>query len=121
MGWLMPARRSPQFSGGPQRTDEDDVILSATVRVRLDGDSASGKPSPTALHDTAALLTELGFHVLNVGRFGVSIEGEAKEFSRVLGVDLEQDKPLVAEVHPQDPKLQTLIDLIEATPKPKLF
>jgi hypothetical protein len=97
------------------------VLLSATVRVRLGDNSASGKPSEATLRDAAARLTEFGFRVLKVGRFGVSIEGEAKEFSRILGVELEKDRPLVAEVHPQDPKLQTLVDMIEAAPKPQLY
>lgn len=95
--------------------------LSATVRVRAEDGAAGGKPSKAALRDAAGLLSEAGFRVLHVGRFGVSIEGDAAEFSRILGVDVEAGQALVAPVHPQDPKLKALIDLIEAAPKPKQF
>jgi hypothetical protein len=98
-----------------------DPLVSATVRVRSPATGQTGKPGPEALRHVAKTLTDLGFHVLRVGRFGVSIEGHPGKFARILGVDVVRDRALVAPIKPNDPKLKGFVDLIEATPKPQIY
>jgi hypothetical protein len=98
-----------------------DPLVSATVRVRPPAAEPSGKPRQAALLDAAKILSDSGFRVLRVGRFGVSIEGDSGKFSRVLGVDVEPNRAVVAAVRPSDAKLKSLVDILEATPKPQTY
>jgi hypothetical protein len=98
-----------------------DPVVTATVRVRSSGADPTGRPGQDALQDTAKILSDSGFRVKRVGRFGVSVEGETEKFARVLGVKVEPNQAVVAPVQPSDPKLKGLVDIIEAVPKPQLF
>ena len=93
--------------------------VAATVRVK--SDVSGDKPEQAKLERTADVLQSLGFQVLKIGRFGVSIRGEETDFSKVLGVEASPNKALSAEVNPTRPELKELIDLVEVTPKPNLY
>jgi hypothetical protein len=97
------------------------MLLSGTVRVRPLSGGEMGRPSQVALQDVARLLTEAGFRVLKVGRFGVSIEGDDTKFKGVLGVNAAPDRALVAPINPSNPQLGKLVDLLEMVPKPQLY
>jgi hypothetical protein len=90
----------------------------ATVRVRPNEGPAPARPSREALDEAAKLLAERGFKIIRVGRFGVSIAGEAATFSRELGVDVSEDRPLVESAKPRYEPLADLIDLVEVAPPP---
>ncbi len=93
--------------------------VSATVRVKPD---VSGtKPKRRKLERVADVLQSAGFHVLRIGRFGVSIKGEATDFSTILGVETSPNTALSAAVHPTQPELNELIDLVEVAPKPSMY
>jgi hypothetical protein len=93
--------------------------VSATVRVKPD--VLGSKPDRAKLEEAARLLKDCGFNILRVGRFGVSIKGEAASFSDVLGVEPKPDKALSAEAHPAQQELRDLVDLVEVTPEPQLY
>ena len=58
---------------------------------------------------------------LRIGRFGVSIKGEATDFSTILGVETSPNTALSAAIHPTQPELNELIDLVEVAPKPSMY
>jgi hypothetical protein len=94
--------------------------VSATVRVRP-GPADREQPSRARLQEAARLLQQAGFDVLRIGRFGVSIRGEHRDFSRVLGVDAAPNVALSAPVEAQNPQLRDLVDLVEVTSTPKSY
>jgi hypothetical protein len=94
--------------------------VSATVRVRPDP-ADRDEPDRARLHEAARLLQQAGFEVLRIGRFGVSIRGEHRDFSRVLGVDAAPNVALSAPVDVQNPQLRDLVDLVEITSSPKSY
>jgi hypothetical protein len=92
--------------------------ISATVRVKA---SHGGKPDRRRLEEAAKLLRQSGFNVLRIGRFGVSIRGDDRDFSRVLGVKAEPNCALKVNVSPEQGALRRLVDLVEITPSPQYF
>lgn len=94
--------------------------VSATVRVRC-GAADRDRPARARLEQAARLLEEAGFAVLRIGRFGVSIRGEAHDFSRVLGVEAVPSRALAAPVDPPSPELRDLVDLVEIASEPKSY
>jgi len=91
----------------------------ATVRVR--SGTVAGRPLVGNVETAAKLLKELGFGIVRIGRFGISIEGTPETFQSALGVEVRSGKPLVAPVHPKSTELANLLDLIEVTPDPIHF
>jgi hypothetical protein len=96
------------------------MSIRATVRVK-NTESQSQRPEKQAVESAAKMLKELGFDVLRVGRFGVSIEGADERFSDVFGVQVEPANGLVSKVNPKQRKLADLVDLVEVAPEPKKF
>lgn len=93
----------------------------ATVRVKPEAAVPDARPTRDLLDRAARLLEECGFHVLRIGRFGVSIAGEPATFSRELGVDVEPGKALTEMPKPRHEPLARLIDLVEVTTPPAHF
>jgi hypothetical protein len=93
----------------------------ATVRVKSPDTGEAGRPEKQQLESTAKILKGLGFDVLRVGRFGVSIEGSDERFAEVFGVQIPSSKSVVASVHPKQKELADLVDLLEVVPEPKQF
>lgn len=91
----------------------------ATVRVR--SRTAAERPSVGSVEAAAKLLSELGFGIVRIGRFGISIEGAPETFQSALGVEVRSGKALVAPVRPKSAELANLVDLIEVTPEPSHF
>jgi hypothetical protein len=94
--------------------------VSATVRVRS-GTADQNKPDRARLEQAARLLEKSGFNVLRIGRFGVSIRGEDKDFSRVLGVQPVAKQALAAPADPPSAELRDLVDLVEVTSEPTSY
>jgi hypothetical protein len=94
--------------------------VSATVRVRP-GTADQVQPDRARLQEAARLLEQAGFHVLRIGRFGVSIRGEHQDFLRVLGIDAVPNMALSAPVEAQNPRLRDLVDFVEVTSEPKSY
>jgi hypothetical protein len=69
----------------------------------------------------ARLLRESGFVVLRVGRFGVSIQGEDKDFEQELGVNIQGKEHVVEVPRPRSAELSRLIDLVEIAGPPLNF
>jgi hypothetical protein len=94
----------------------------ATVRVTPEDESDSGRPAKDRLQSAARILEGLGFGVVRVGRFGVSIEGDEHRYHEVFGVAVPGKKEgLVTPVRPTDEKLAGLVDSLEITPEPTYF
>ena len=93
--------------------------VSATVRVTTS--PSEGKPDRSRLERTAEILKESGFDVLKIGRFGVSIRADASAFRNVLGVLATADTALCTATEPKNSELRDLIDLVEVTPRPRLY
>lgn len=93
----------------------------ATVRVKSADSQGTGRPEKQQLESTAKVLAGLGFEVLRVGRFGVSIEGTADRFAEIFGVQIPSAKSFVSVVHPQLQELADLVDLLEITSEPEKF
>jgi hypothetical protein len=94
------------------------MAVIATVRVRPRAASPSPRPDADLLEQAARLLAALGFRVLRVGRFGVSIEGEEETFARELGVRVRQGKGAADRASPTNADLAELIDIVEVAPPP---
>jgi hypothetical protein len=96
-------------------------MLRATVHVTSE-DESSPRPAKDRVRSAATILEGLGFGVVHVGRFGVSIEGEEDRYRQVFGVAIpRQDEGLVTPVHPTDKQLARLVDSLEITPAPTYF
>jgi hypothetical protein len=93
----------------------------ATVRVRASEEGAGQRPDRARLERVAELLTDSGFVVLRVGRFGVNIQGDEQIFERELGVSLQGVQPMAEAPHPQSKELSKLIDLVEVAGTPLSF
>lgn len=86
--------------------------FTANVRVIPD-DPAQRKPAPEKVLAAADRLDKLGFTVVRVGRFGVSVTAPEEQFVDVLGCKpLSQDTPSMA-ISPSDPQLKGLVDAVE--------
>jgi hypothetical protein len=96
------------------------MLLSATVRVRPSAEGQD-KPDRVRLEEAARLLEQFGFDVLRIGRFGIGVRGDHRDFLRVLGVNAEPNKPLSAAIEPSDRRLRDLVDLVEVTTNPKIY
>ena len=94
--------------------------VSATVRVRP-GTAGQERPDRARLERAAHLLSQAGFDVLRIARFGVSIRGEDSDFARVLGVKAVPKTALAAPADPPSPELRELVDLVEVTSEPTLY
>jgi hypothetical protein len=93
----------------------------ATVRVTPE-DETGGRPAADRLQSAARILEGLGFGVVHVGRFGVSIEGDDDRYHKVFGVQLpRKNESLVTPVRPTDEKLAALVDSLEITPEPEYY
>lgn len=93
----------------------------AHLRVTPTHGSAERPPAPARLKDAADALGSLGFTVLRVGRRGVSIEADARDFQDALGVPPPGPEGGSIKVRPSDRRLADLVDLIEVTPQPALL
>lgn len=94
--------------------------VTATVRVRSD-DEANQRPTRVRMEEAADYLRKLGFDVLRVGRFGLSVQAFRSVLERELGVQLGPDDVLVSEVNPPKAELAKLIDLVEIAPPAEHF
>jgi len=97
------------------------MITRATVHVTPDGESRGGRPAKDRLQSAARILEGLGFGVVHVGRFGVSIEGDEDRYHEVFGVVPPKNEALVTSVQPSDEKLAGLVDSLEIRPEPTYF
>lgn len=97
------------------------MARSATVRVKPKAGTPHARPKREELEEAAKLLTESGFSVNRIGRFGISLSADDAVFKRELGVILEPGKPLVALIKPRRAPLARLVDLIEITGAPDYF
>jgi hypothetical protein len=92
----------------------------ATVRVTSE-DKSSGRPAKDRLQSAARILEGLGFGVVHVGRFGISIEGDENRYHQVFGVLPGKNEALVTPVRPTDEKLAALVDSLEIRPEPEYY
>jgi hypothetical protein len=97
------------------------MAIRATVRVRNRGDVVGERPSADALERVADALKRGGLSVLRVGRFGVSVEGEAEDFARTLGVALEPNRSRTVQANPREDELSDLVGSVEVTGTPERF
>lgn len=97
------------------------MTRSATVRVKPEEGTPLARPEREKLEEAAKLLTESGFAVNRIGRFGISLSADDAVFKRELGVTPEPGKPLVAPIKPRHAPLAKLIDQIEITGAPEYF
>lgn len=94
----------------------------ATVRVRAATNTADDRPDKADMERAAALLSESGFTVHRIGRFGVNIEGDAGAFQQALGVDVSKsENGLVETARPSHQELSRLIDTVEIAQPPTGF
>lgn len=91
----------------------------ATVRVRTP--DAQLLPARTTMERAAELLRQSGFHILRIGRVGISIEADVQLFQEELGIDIQGRENLVAKPSPRGQELSRLIDLLEITGTPLSF
>jgi len=94
--------------------------LRANVRVISD-DPERARPPADRVQEAAQRLTTLGFTVLRMGRFGVSVSAPEVAYERVLGCNPLRSDSASSVVSPADPQLRRLIDAVEVTPKPTLL
>ena len=90
-----------------------------TLRVRLT--SPETHPPEELLSRAARLLGQVGFKVLHVGRFGVSVEASPETFASELGLQSVTEQGQVEKPNPRLPELAELVDLLEVTPPPTYF
>lgn len=84
--------------------------------------SGSGhRPDKNDIETVAHLLQKVGFHVLRIGRFGVSVEADQACFETVLGVRPEPGAAMVAKASPKNEELGRLVDGVEVAPRPEFF
>lgn len=94
--------------------------LTANVRVIPD-DPAHRKPAPEKVLAAADRLDALGFTVVRVGRFGVSVTAPEEQFLDVLGCKpLSQNAPSMP-ISPNDPQLKRLVDAVEMPLTPHML
>lgn len=92
--------------------------VTATVSVRPDeGD----RPDRKKLEEAAKLLEQSGFDIVRIGRFGISVKGEAADFARVLGVEAAPNKAMAMRAKPSQPELSKIIDQVEVASDPQLY
>lgn len=94
--------------------------LTASVRVIPD-EPGQGRPNAARMHEAAERLRKLGFTVVRIGRFGVSVAGSEREFERILGCNPTIGSSASRSVSLEDPLLQRLVDAVEVAPPPKLL
>jgi hypothetical protein len=94
-----------------------DVV--ATVRVRTD--TENGRPSRGRVETAAGCLRNLGFDVLHLGRFGVTVRASPETFAHEFHINLKRDHAFVADIKPRTAVLAKLIDAIEVTPPAEYF
>ena len=70
------------------------------------------------MRSLAQALEKLGFVVLHLGLFGVTVRGEPDVFERALGIRAIPDRGLVARVVRSAEALRGLVDLVEIRPPP---
>lgn len=92
----------------------------ASVRVRPANDD-NARPERGLLERAAGILQQSGFNVLNIGRFGVSVEGDPQKFVDTLGVKIPENAGFVAKTAPADPALARLVSSVEIAPKATNF
>lgn len=91
------------------------------ANLRVVPEVSDKRPAESRVLEAAEQLSKLGFTVLRIGRFGVNVEAPAEKFLNVLGIHPFDSAGGSASVHPHDPKLRDLIDLIEMAPPPELY
>jgi hypothetical protein len=67
------------------------------------------------------LLTESGFDVHRIGRFGISLSADEAVFEREFGIRPQPGKPLVRSISPRSASLAKLVDQIEISGAPDYF
>ena len=76
----------------------------------------SSKPGLPASREQSNLLTQrlrqLGFTVLSVGRFGVSVEADEALFEAMLGVPAPSHRGISLELHQPDARLAGLVSKV---------
>lgn len=85
--------------------------LRANIRV-INDCSNNSKPSSERMHEAATRLTELGFQVLRIGRFTVSVSAPNSIYKDILGYENAVEKIFV-EVEPKDDQLKKLVNAVE--------
>ena len=93
--------------------------MKATIRVRGATGDTGTRPEPERLQRAAYVLSEEGFEILHVGRFGISVCSEMEVFCRVLGV--EPSGVSVVKLDPVSEELKELLDVMQVDSEPEFF
>jgi len=96
------------------------MTIRAALRV-VPSTRGLSRPEHERLQEAAKCLERLGITVLRIGRFGVSVEANENDLSRVLGVQRGAVHPGTISVNPPDSQLAALIDQVEITPEAELY
>jgi hypothetical protein len=94
--------------------------LRANVRV-IPEIPGQQRPELSRVQEAADRLSMLGFKVLRLGRFGVSVEAPEAQFLSVLGVHPFDSDGGASPINPNDRKLKDLVDQVEIAPSPQLL
>jgi hypothetical protein len=92
--------------------------VAATISVKTCG---GDRPDRKKLEEAAKLLAQNGFDIVRIGRIGVSVNAEQRNFSQVLGVDARPDTAMATQAKPSQPELRELIGQVEVAPKAQLY
>ena len=61
-------------------------------------------------------MSRLGFTVLAIGRFGISVEVEADDFQRALGLEVPNRRGLTLDIESPDSQLANLVSKVNLAP-----
>lgn len=94
--------------------------LRANIRV-IPSDPDQKRPDVARVQQAADRLSSLGFTVLRLGRFGVSVEAPEGQFKSVLGFSDPPPQGCSRRVMATDASLAALVDEVEVAPLPQLL
>lgn len=94
--------------------------LRANIRV-TPAQPNQKRPDAARVQQAAERLSSLGFTVLRLGRFGVSVEAPEGRFKSVLGFSNPPPGGCSKAVRANDAGLAALVDQVEIAPPPQLL
>lgn len=94
--------------------------LKANIRV-IPSAPGQSRPEVSRVKEAADRLSTLGFTVLRLGRFGVSVQAPEGHFENVLGFEKTPLLSATRDISPSDEHLAGLVDQVEMAPVPKLL
>ena len=93
--------------------------ISATIGAK--SAEKGERPDRATLEEMADALRRCGFEVRRIGRFGVSVIGDASAFAEFLGVEAKPGKAQSLAAQPADKALRDLVGMVEVVPDPQLY